>query len=85
VRHYGLLANRCRVQRLAQIRGIFAVPAPEASPSQAQTTNTSRVGPVRYAGVGRERDPAAPGRTWLCALSLTGRRRRARWHAEPAD
>jgi len=32
VRHYGLLANRCRVQRLAQIREILAAPAPEPTP-----------------------------------------------------
>jgi len=33
VRHFGLLANRCRVQRLAQIREILAAPAPEPEPA----------------------------------------------------
>ena len=32
VRHYGLLANRCRVQRLAQIREILAAPPPQPIP-----------------------------------------------------
>jgi len=32
VRHYGLLANRCRVQRLAQIRKLLGAPAPEPEP-----------------------------------------------------
>ena len=38
VRHYGLLANRCRVQRLAQIRELLDAPAPEpkATPDQAE-------------------------------------------------
>jgi len=35
VRHYGVLANRCRVQRLAQIREILAVPPPEPPPQVA--------------------------------------------------
>jgi len=29
VRHYGLLTNRCRVQRLAQIRKLLGAPPPE--------------------------------------------------------
>jgi len=35
--HYELLANRCRVQRLAQIRELLDAPAPEpkATPGQA--------------------------------------------------
>jgi len=36
VRHYGLLANRCRVQRLAQIRKVLAVPPPEPEPAAEQ-------------------------------------------------
>jgi len=36
VRHYGVLANRCRVQRLAQIREILAAPAPEPDPKSGQ-------------------------------------------------
>jgi len=32
VRHYGVLADRCRVQRLTQIREILAAPAPEPTP-----------------------------------------------------
>jgi len=32
VRHYGLLANRCRVQRLAQIRKLLAAPPPAPEP-----------------------------------------------------
>jgi len=32
VRHYGLLANRCRVQRLAHIRKVLAAPEPEPEP-----------------------------------------------------
>jgi len=32
VRHYGLLANRCRVQRLAQIRKLLGAPAPGPEP-----------------------------------------------------
>jgi hypothetical protein len=34
--HTGLLANRCRVQRLAQIRKILAAPPPEPTPEGAQ-------------------------------------------------
>jgi len=36
VRHYGLLARRCRVQRLAQIRKVLAAPAPEPPPEAEQ-------------------------------------------------
>jgi len=36
VRHYGLLANRCRVQRLAQIRKLLAAPPPEPEPEAEQ-------------------------------------------------
>ena len=36
VRHYGLLANRCRVQRLAQIRKLLGAPAPEPEPAGEQ-------------------------------------------------
>jgi len=32
VRHFGLLANRCRVQRLAQIRKLLGAPPPEPHP-----------------------------------------------------
>jgi len=36
VRHDGLLANRCRVQRLAQIRKLLAAPPPEPEPEAEQ-------------------------------------------------
>jgi hypothetical protein len=35
VRHYGLLANRCRVQRLAQIRELLDAPVPDTKPDPA--------------------------------------------------
>jgi len=36
VRHYGLLTNRCRVQRLALIRKVLAAPPPEPEPQAEQ-------------------------------------------------
>jgi len=36
VRHYRLPANRCRVQRLAQIRKLLAAPPPEPKPEAEQ-------------------------------------------------
>jgi len=36
VRHYGLLANRCRAQRLAHIRKVLAAPEPEPEPEAEQ-------------------------------------------------
>jgi len=36
VRHYGLLGNRCRVQRLARIRKLLAAPPPELRPEAEQ-------------------------------------------------
>jgi len=36
VRHYGLPANRCRVQRLAHIRKLLAAPPPEPKPAAEQ-------------------------------------------------
>jgi len=36
VRHYGLMANRCRVQRLAHIRKVLAAPEPEPEPQAEQ-------------------------------------------------
>jgi len=35
-RHYGLLDNRCRVQRLTQIRKILAAPPPKSEPEPVQ-------------------------------------------------
>jgi len=44
-RHYGLLANRCRVQRLAQICQLLAAPAPEPEPeSEAEQGHEPELG-----------------------------------------
>jgi len=42
VRHYGLLANRCRVQRLAHIRKLLGAPAPEPERKKSEPFNTKR-------------------------------------------
>ena len=38
IRHYGFLANRCRRQKLAQIRAVLDQPAPSAESAEATTT-----------------------------------------------
>jgi len=76
VRHYGLLANRCRVQRLAQIRELLDAPAPEpeATPDQGKepkpgwpcpVCRRGRMRPVRRIppcrrGAGRPSKPLRP-------------------------
>jgi len=78
VRHYGLLGNRCRVQRLAQIRKILAVPPPERQPASDPDPEHQPGSPYPVCRRGRMRPlrkiPRAPR---LCALSLTGPRHRA--------
>jgi len=70
VRHYGLLANRCRVQRLAQIRGILAAPPPEPAspPGQSQAPGPGWPCPVCRRGRMRPVREIAPRRAALgCA------------------
>jgi len=84
VRHYGLLANRCRVQRLAQIRKLLAAPArererePEADhePEPGWPCSVCRRGRMRP--VRRTEDCAASRGSGLRTLSLTGPRGRVR-------
>jgi len=57
VRHYGLLANRCRVQRLAHIRKLLAAPPPEPEPeAEAEQGHEPEQGwPCPVCGRGRMR------------------------------
>jgi len=71
VRHDGLLANRCRVQRLAQIRKLLAAPPPEPEPEQdhepepgwpCPVCQRARMRPVRRISAGRAALGCAPYR-----------------------
>jgi len=80
VRHYGLLANRCRVQRLAQIREILGAPAPEPEPEGRPRARAGEAlfGVPAWAHAPGAQDCAASRGSGLRTLSLTGYRRRAR-------
>lgn len=43
IRHYGLLANRCKAERLAQARAALAVPPPEPVPKETAEVFARRV------------------------------------------
>jgi len=81
IRHYGLFADSSRTENIARARQLLNVPANQPQPTDAETTDAERYGPVDLGSIMASGLPNLPfpggGRSWPDPRALRQSTKRA--------